>query len=311
MIVDLVNDTVTATLTAASNGLDEPVGFRISPDGNYGYVANLGTNQVLKLDLATNATIASFPVAGAFYIGITPDGSKLAVSRQNGNAIAIVDTSTGATTQVPLNGSPFSVLINNAGTKIYAAGANKIWVVDIATLNVTTVNTPSGGTGNGIGILPDDSRVYVAQQWGNRIDVLDTTTNTLLTPISVPNEPLWITVSPDGSTIWTPQYATGANSVARISTATNTVVATLPTPNAPQSYLTGITADGAKVYVFGYAPGTNVVDPATNAVTLSAWTAPADPWDFQTCPFATPPSPPTTSGSTSTSPDPVIPTFAG
>ena len=152
-IGDLVNDTVTTTLTAASNGLDEPVGFRISPDGNFGYVANLGTNEVLKIDLATNATIASWPVAGAFYIGIT--------------------------------------------------------------------------------------------------------------------------------------------------------------------------ADGAKLYVFGYAPGTNVIDPATNAVAVSPWTAPADPWDFQTCPFATPPSPPTTDGSTSTSTEPstststttptdlVTPAFAG
>ena len=59
MIVDTISDSVITTLTAASNGLDVPVGFRISPDGNFGYLANNGNDEVLKIDLETNATVAS------------------------------------------------------------------------------------------------------------------------------------------------------------------------------------------------------------------------------------------------------------
>jgi DNA-binding beta-propeller fold protein YncE len=180
-------------------------------------------------------------------------------------------------------------------------------VIDL--LSETVLETiPTSGGGLGIGILPDDSKVYIAQS-ADGVDVLDTATNTL-TNIAIPDDPYWITVSPDGSTVWAVLYGNNSGAVARISTSTDTVVATIQTPSAPNAYLSGITADGAKLYIFGYSPGTDLVNPVTDSVATAAWTAPGDPWDFQTCPFAAPPTP-TSTTSTTTESNPVAPAFTG
>ena len=316
MIVDTVTNTVDTTLTA---GLDSPVGFVISPDGGFGYLANSGSDEILKYDLATNSVVETYSgLLTPYYIGITPDGSKIAVSEvaSGANSVAIIDTTSGAMTRVSLSASPFELLINNAGSKIYVAGSNTIWSIDLTTETVlATISTT--GSGLGMGITPDDSKVYIAQgSSAGRVDVVDTATDTLLTPIMSTDGPYWITVSPDGSTVWSVLYDADPGQVIRIDTATDTIVATLTLNGVPNPYLSGVTADGSQFYVFGYDPGTNVIDPSTDAVAVAGWTAPGDPWDFRTCPVAVPPAPTTSTtvpGPTTTTAgtDPVVPAFTG
>lgn len=310
MIVDTIADSVIETVTS---GLSSPVGFVISSDGSTGYLANFGANEVLEYDLETMAVTRTFSgLSGPYYMGINPAGTKLAVSERSGSSIAIIDLISSAVTHVALSAAPFQTTMNHVGTKIYVAGSSRIWVIDVAT-EAIDAEIPTTGSGYGIGVLPDDTKVYVAQgDYG--VDVIDTSTNTL-TNTTIPNRPYWITVSPDGSTVWSVLYGDTNGSVARIDTATDSVVATVSTPTAPSAYLSGITADGSTLFVFGYDPGTAAVDPLTDTASPAAWTAPGDPWDFQTCGVAVPPTPTTTSTTiaptTTSGGDPVVPEFTG
>jgi YVTN family beta-propeller protein len=153
------------------------------------------------------------------------------------------------------------------------ATSNNVSVIDTAT-NLVDATVPVGQLPIGLAATPDGSRVYVAALNGGRVDVIDTTTNTLLTSILTPGQnPAWIAISPDG--------ARGYLSISIpfevkvIDTATNTIIATISLP--AQANRLAVTPDGSRVYVpMGGGAGVEVIDTASNtsmgniAITSSA-----------------------------------------
>ena len=84
---------------------------------------------------------------------------------------------------------------------------------------------------SGVAVTPNGQSVYVTNQNGNSISVIDPATNTVTSTIAVGSHPIGIAATPDSASI----YATnsGSNTVSVITVATNTVATTIPVDQGP------------------------------------------------------------------------------
>ena len=111
---------------------------------------------------------------------------------------------------------------------------------------------------------------YITNVGDGTLSVLDTATNLVTATVGVSNGGGGVAVSPDGTRVYVGDYY--RNSVRVVSTATNTVIDTVPVP-----YPNGlaVTPDGAAVYVasgmhnLGTAGTVAVIATATNTVTAT------------------------------------------
>ena len=203
-----------------------PKGIAVTPNGALAYVVNGGSESVSVIDTATDTVAATVPIPGPEGVAITPDGAFAYVP--------YFDEGTGA----------------------------RVAVIDTSTNAVvaTVKLPPEGGSPGGIAITPDGKFAYVAD--ASQVAVIDTETNTLVTSVTVFNSAN-VAITPDGAYA----YVTGpiAESVSVISTASNTVVATVPLGGSP--WQVAITPNGALAYVtVPVAHSVRVISMATNTV---------------------------------------------
>ena len=105
----------------------------------------------------------------------------------------------------------------------------------------------------------------VYPNFSNKVTVIDTTTNKVVTTIDVGLAPAGIAVRPDGSKVYAANRAVNGT-VSVIDTATNAVSATVAVGSNPVGV--AVTPDGSKVYVAnqGRHSTVSVIDTATNSV---------------------------------------------
>jgi len=146
-----------------------------------------------------------------------------------------------------------------------AFSSSQLTVLDTSTnLVATTIAIPGFG-GVPFGISPDQTHLYLAN--GNTVVVIDTTTNSLIGTISGvgPNANA-VTIAPNGIFGYTANasadFTTGSVSV--FSTATNSVVATVPVSFAAGNVT--VTSDNALAYVSGTGSTLAVINTGTNTV---------------------------------------------
>ena len=109
---------------------------------------------------------------------------------------------------------------------------------------------------------------YVTNQNGNSVSVINVTTNTVSTTITVGSNPYGVSVSRDGSRVYITNY--GDNTVSVITTATNAVSTPITVGNNP--YGIAVLPDGSKVYITNNGIGTNtvsVINAANNTVSAT------------------------------------------
>jgi YVTN family beta-propeller protein len=109
-----------------------------------------------------------------------------------------------------------------------------------------------------VAVSPDGKFVYVAENYGNRVSVIDTFTNEVTDTITVGDSPSGVAFSPDGKYVYVTNngdmkvVAAGGeknypSTVSVIDTATNTVTATIPGFNVASGV--AFSLDGNSVYV--------------------------------------------------------------
>ncbi|HEY5196993.1 MAG TPA: alkaline phosphatase family protein [Solirubrobacteraceae bacterium] len=145
------------------------------------------------------------------------------------------------------------------GPRAYVAGlvAGAVGVIDTT---ADTLLTAISGVTNpyGVAATPDGTTVYVTNSGTNTVGVITTATNKVTANVTVGLYPHGIAVTPDGTHAYvantgpntgsTPTPGPGgANTVSVITTATNTVTATINVGQAPE--VIAISSDGATVYV--------------------------------------------------------------
>jgi YVTN family beta-propeller protein len=137
-------------------------------------------------------------------------------------------------------------------------------VIDTATNTVIGSPITVGSTPVGVAVTPDGSTVYVANSSSGTVSVISTASNTVTT-ITGFEEPYGVAVSPDGSKVYVANGFNQTSTVAVISTANNTVIATIPVGTVP--YGVAVSPDGSKVYVANSSSGTvSVISTANNTV---------------------------------------------
>ncbi len=111
--------------------------------------------------------------------------------------------------------------------------------------------------------IPGTELAYIPNFGDNTVSVINTSTNTVVTTITVGTSPLGVTVSPDGNRVYITNYDGGTVSV--INTATNTVSATLTVGTFPTGVI--VSPDGTRLYVLNNGTGTvSVFNTSTNAL---------------------------------------------
>lgn len=123
-------------------------------------------------------------------------------------------------------------------------------------------------------VTPDGKYLYVANYESDTVSVIDTSVNTVSTTISIPSTlgPDNIVITKDGTTAFVLAYS----GIFVISTATNQIVGTIPTPTSsstvlvapPPSFYTDIavTSDGAQLYATNYDGTTSIINVASGQV---------------------------------------------
>ncbi|MBL37251.1 MAG: hypothetical protein CMP07_02460 [Xanthomonadales bacterium] len=139
-----------------------------------------------------------------------------------------VDATSFSGTRVFAPCAPTDVVGHPNGNRLYTVsqcvqGPSEVGVMDLnAAVPGVIARLPLGGGTFGLDINPDGSRVYIADFWANRIQILDTTTNTYDTPIDLGFRPFHIKVAPSGDFAYVSNN--GAGSISRINLSTGAVV---------------------------------------------------------------------------------------
>jgi YVTN family beta-propeller protein len=260
----------------------------------YGYANNssapLGSRVVATMNVGVTP-------AG---LAITPDGKKAYVANNNNYGIVSNVTVLDLTTNMPLKtindpsfNGPYTVTINSKGTRTYVTNSGGTTITIINTVTDTVIGTIGGFDGpSGMVIKGDTAYVNnygsgnpLQSGFGTTVRVVDLIGGTIVgPPILVGQAPAAITmapaIAPDQSFVYTANYIDGNTNTAtlsKISTATNSVVATIG-PFSPNGFsgpfAIAITPDGAKAYVtnFGsnnftpFGTTVSVVDLQTNTI---------------------------------------------
>ncbi len=191
-VISTLSNTVIDTITVGGN----PIGVAVTPNGEYVYVTNYYDNTVSVIATATNtvnATITGFNYPEG--VAIAPNGELVYITNSNGNTISVISTATNT-----------------------------------VTATITGLNYPED-----VVVAPDGGSIYVKTNYdGVSVLVISTATNTVTATINLAGDPYFengvggIAVAPNGECIYvTNNDWSNGNSVSVISTATNTVTATI------------------------------------------------------------------------------------
>ncbi|MEM0124556.1 MAG: YncE family protein [Candidatus Micrarchaeaceae archaeon] len=271
------NNTLAVNKVSGSTGFvivgTSPRGVAITPNGQYAYVANLGSATVSVVSTSNDSAFKTVSV-GTYSNGvaITPNGQYVYVTNgyngAGGNSVSVISTSTNSVVStISVSTSPWGVAITPNGQYVYVTdwGSNMTSVISTSTNSV--VSTISVGTYPiGVAITPNGQYAYVANSGngvGTTVSVISTSTNSVVSTISVGTNPFGVAITPNGQYVYVTDW--GSNSVSVISTSTNSVVSTISVGTNPDGV--AITPNGQYAYVANYGSNTvSVISTSTNQV---------------------------------------------
>ncbi len=148
----------------------------LSPDGRFGYTANVGPGTVSVLDIAARKTLAIIPVsANTQRISISNDGRMVFTADQTTPRLAVIDTATNVIkTWITLPGVGYGTTPTPDGQWLLVAlrTKNEVAMVDLKTLKVArTLDVPA--TPTEILVRPDGRVAYVSCTGAGQVAAID------------------------------------------------------------------------------------------------------------------------------------------
>ena len=257
-----------------------PDAVAVTPDGLGAYVSSSAGGDVAMVSLLTDGVLpTTIPATGSFLshdIAVGPDNTpaagRLYLADISGGSASVMSLATDSViATIPIGGEAADVALSPNGTHVYVTASNNASAGTVSVINTATdaiaATIPVGTYPTGVAVSPNGADVYVAN--GNyTVSVISTATDKVTATIqngtlpSGPYGPVYATndevaVSPDGSVV----YVTNSNSntVSVIDTATNTIIATIPTGSNPRGVL--VSPDGNTLYVANFGGGSVSVIP--------------------------------------------------
>jgi YVTN family beta-propeller protein len=229
-------------LISVGNGNDN-LGLAISPDGSLVYVANQVSGTVTVIATGTNTVVQTIPTGlEPIWITFSADGSRAYVSNQVSGTVTVISTVSGSVIANIFGFScPFQSKVTLDGSKLLVSSQcdNSLKVVSLAS-NTIVNSIPTGPNPRGIALSADGTRAYVADWFSNTVDIIDVSAQVNLnTPIVVGFNPWGLAITPAGK-IYSANF--GDNTISVIDSATNTVIATLPSRGNPEDVTVSATA---------------------------------------------------------------------
>lgn len=187
VIVNLATNTVTRWLVHQT----QPLGITFNASGSRVYVASFGnaTVRVHRADVLWQLSQVPGGVAPTD-VQIEPSGVYAWVLSSGESRITNINLLTNSTDRTQwFSAPPFSLTIHPDGARIYATipSAGLVSRFNTSTFGQSTINV--GGTPMGIDRNADGSRIYVTNESGNAVWVLDTATNAIVATIPVGSKP--------------------------------------------------------------------------------------------------------------------------
>jgi YVTN family beta-propeller protein len=244
----------------------------------FAYVPNNGyPGTVSVIDTATNQVVATVPLAvnydEPFVVAVTPDGKHAYVVNYPSypENVSVIDTASNtvvATVPLVAYSSPEGIAFTPDGKHAYVANGQTDTVSVIDTASNTVVGAPIvvGSLPLAVAITPDGKHAYVVNWVAATLSVIATASNTVVEgPITVTDEPVAIAITPDGKHAYVAGETSVVGTVSVVTTATNTVMATIQVGQRPNGL--AFTPDGKYVYVANsYDGSVSVIATASNTV---------------------------------------------
>jgi YVTN family beta-propeller protein len=230
-VISTINNRVVATVPVGS--VPRSIAFR--PDGMFAYVSNFGSDSISVIRTANNTVVATFPVGSGLIrlrgLTLTPDGAFAYVSStsEGQGSVFVIDTSTN-TIVATLPIEAFPLIVSPNGDFVYGASGTPIdpGQISVISTHTHTVVASIPGSYSHLAITPNGAFLYAStfgddQPHGEGVIVIDTATNTSVGGFGIFNPINDLVMSPDGAFLFV--LSVGWKIV---STATNTVVGTIP-----------------------------------------------------------------------------------
>jgi DNA-binding beta-propeller fold protein YncE len=269
LLVSATASPLALTTPAAS----EPHTSVITPDSRYIYTADAITDEIYVVDSTTDTQVAQIAAPAGSNIqssAISTDGLHAYFGAYGTNTVVVVNTATNTLgTPINLSGSPIAITLSPDGALLYVVGAGALTSYNLpsGTLHGTAALGVSSSTS--VVITPDGTTAYVSDGGlAHDVNVVNTVTETLGTPIVAGSDPFFLAISPDGSTVYV--VNDGDDTIQAISTATNTISSAVTPGSATGNFVVAVSPDGKNVYVTGATDVAIMSADLSDAVSIAA-----------------------------------------
>lgn len=218
------------------------------------------------------SAIGAFPAA----VAISPNGRRAFSANEGSATISAIDTATNTASEVNLLnccGGPLGLAVSPDGSQVFATTPVGVAIVNAHTLALGSSTIPVGNDAQGIAFTPDGKFAYVANTGDGTVSVINTSSDTVATTISlgIPAKPCALAVTPSGAKIVVIGgcYSNSTGGVSIIATATNNATAINSFGTDPFEAV-AMSPNGKAAYVYDNANGDIWrVNPATGAIPAS------------------------------------------
>lgn len=246
-----------APITPASHGAGTPPML---------YVANASGNALSVVNTATGKLVGSDSINDRNGVGssprqaeISPDGTRLYVlgtapGNIFNNVLTTISTSThqviGQVTVAP-NANALVFDLNPSGSRAYVLGGKDVFVVDTAAEKLIAT-IPEANLPNAAEFSPDGSHVYVSNNSGTALTVINASTNTVsgsLAACPAKHQQTTVTIAKGGKSLYVMCLSLNLNSVLDVvNTATGALTKSIRLPADSDSVV--ISPDGSRLFTY-------------------------------------------------------------
>ena len=258
-----------------------PNSIAITPNGQYAYVTDRGSNSISVISVSSDSVISTIPVGIVpMSIAITPNGQYAYVTDLGSNHIQVISTaSNSVVATISVGTGVDGIAITPNGQYAYAADESTNSTLVISTASNSVVATIPVGSNprsypRGIAITPNGKYAYVTDQGSNSISVISTSSNSVVATIPVGLSPTDVAITPNGQYAYVTNEESNSTSV--ISTSSNSVITTISVGNNPWGV--AITPNGKYAYVTDQGSNSiSVISISSNSVVTTITGTPLSP----------------------------------
>lgn len=226
-----------------------PDALFLSPDKMYLYVANVEDTLVSVINTNSDSIVSEINgLKNPWGFAKIEDKSKVAVSNYGGS-IAILDYNTHSLVFSKDFGTPLGGITSTSNGKqlyVVAIEKNQVFRVDVGELEINKVYK-TGNAPDGIGIAPDDSKIYVTNTSDGTISIIDTESDKVKT-LKKGGKPELIHSGTDGSSLLISNFEN--NEAYILDTHTDSITHTLKNVNGPEEVIQSL--DGMTYYIVSF-----------------------------------------------------------